>query len=123
VQLTPRGDARLWVETAGLDEVVVRGSADVRFDYFVNGVRRGFAQFEPIQANRAFVPTVRDQPFGAELPEEARRLLVENGTLEADYTPNEATARRNGWPLREPKGSLADRPAGARLLPVTSSDR
>lgn len=32
---------------------------DVEFDYFVNGVRRGFADLELIRENYAYVPDVR----------------------------------------------------------------
>ena len=40
-------------------------------------------------------------PYGSWMPDDLRRLLVENGTLNADYRPNEATAARLGWTLRE----------------------
>jgi len=51
VQVTPMGPrAGLWVESFGLDHVVVRGDRDVRFSYMVNGVRRGYANYQPIRA-------------------------------------------------------------------------
>jgi hypothetical protein len=50
VQVTALGDARVWVEHKGLDRIVVRGSADVEFDYFVNGVRAGYAGFQSMRA-------------------------------------------------------------------------
>ncbi|MEW6741798.1 MAG: hypothetical protein AB1486_03480 [Planctomycetota bacterium] len=56
VQVTPLGPGRVWVEKKGLDQVIVRGDADVEFDYLVNGVRRGFAGFEPIAEKQAYVP-------------------------------------------------------------------
>ena len=97
-----------------LDTVEVRGDADVSFDYFVNGVRLGFGQHVAVRENRSFVPVLRDVPFGAELAPQVRRLLVENGVLNADFTPNEGTAARMGWSLRgrvelrcEPPGSNA----------------
>jgi hypothetical protein len=41
-------------------------------------------------------------PFGLQYPPELRDVLVANGTLNADGTPNEATAARLGWQLKEP---------------------
>ncbi len=99
VQVTPRGPAMLWVEQESLDQIVVRGSSDVDFDYFVNGVRRGFADHQVEHENGAFRPQFRDEAFGAELPPAVRQLLVLNGTLNADFTPNENTAARLGWTL------------------------
>jgi len=52
-----------------------------------------------VQANRVFVPRYRDVPFGAELRPLVREMLVENGVLNPDYTPNETTAARMGWAL------------------------
>jgi hypothetical protein len=66
----------------------------------VNGVRRGFTEYEPYAKNNdAFRPTVRGVPFGTQYPKELRDILVANGILQADYTPNEATAARLGWNL------------------------
>jgi hypothetical protein len=53
VQLTPRGPGALWVESSSLDWIVVRGDADIAFDYLVNGVRRGYADFEVMRARPA----------------------------------------------------------------------
>jgi len=100
VQVTPRGPGSLWVERAGLEEIVVRGSRDVEFDYFVNGVRRGFGGFEPVRANVTYVPETLGVPYGAQYPEGLRAILVENGILNADHTPSAATAARLGWKLR-----------------------
>ncbi len=102
VQVTKRGRGDVWVESADLERVVVRGDADLDLDYFVNGVRRGYAGFETIRDNRNFVPRVQGEPFGAELAAEVRALLIANGTLRADFTPNEATADRLGWTLIDP---------------------
>ncbi len=103
VQVTPLGRALpLAVESKGLERIVVIGAEDVEFDYFVNGVRRGFADLECIGENQAFVPEERDVPYGTQYPEALRRILVENGILNADFTPNEATAARLGWTLADP---------------------
>ncbi len=102
-QLTPIGDlAVLCVESVDLDRVVVRGTADVDFSYFVNGVRRGYSGLSPIRENQGWIPEVRGVPFATQYPAALRRILVENGTLHEDFTPNEETAKRLGWTLREP---------------------
>ncbi len=50
VQLTAGGPgADLWVAERGLERIVVKGAKDVEFDYFVNGVRSGYADFETIR--------------------------------------------------------------------------
>ena len=103
VQLTAVGAlALLAVESRSLDAVVVRSDRDVEFDYLVQGVRRGFADFETIGPNRSFVPSYRDIPFGTQFPAGLQRVLIENGILNEDLTPNAETAARLGWELREP---------------------
>ncbi|HET6201915.1 MAG TPA: hypothetical protein VFI25_03835 [Planctomycetota bacterium] len=119
VQLTPVGaPAILWVERKDLGWIVVRGNADGEFDYFVNGVRRGFAGHQAIHENKGFVPEFRGVPYGTQYPEALRRILVENGTLNPDFTPNEETARRLGRTLQDPEGETwgpeGDRGAGRR---------
>ena len=101
VQITERGPHFLWVESSDLNHIVVRGAADIEFDYFVNGVRRGYRDFQTVRQSEMYVPTVRGETFGKDLPAPVRELLVENGTLNADFTPNEATAHRMGWDLRD----------------------
>lgn len=119
VQTTPIGArADLWVERKGLNEIVVLSDVDVDFDYFVNGVRRGFEQHQVVQRNRSFVPRFRGEPFGMQYPTEIRQILVESGILNADFTPNEQTAQRLGWKLRD-KGDAEWRELSAEL-PVTA---
>ena len=108
VQVTPMGLVRMGVEEKSLNSIVVVGEADVVFDYFVNGVRKGFAKFEPIQENHEWVPEYKDRPFGTQYPEALRRILVENGTLNPDFTPNEETAARMGWELRDYELDIED---------------
>jgi hypothetical protein len=115
VQVTAKGPAMLWVEEESLDQIIVRGSADVAFDYFVNGVRRGFADHQVEHENGAFRPQYRDEPFGAELPLAVRQILVDNGILNADFTPNENTAARLGW-------TLVDRPKSGPVPPLPMGD-
>jgi len=104
--------ANLWVESLDLERIVIRGDVDVEFSYFVNGVRRGFADHQSIVDNECWVPGERDVPYGTQYPQAVRDLLIENGTLNADYTPNETTAARLGWELseqREPRRARLDR--------------
>ena len=94
--------ARLWVASKGLDAIVVHADMDTDFDYFVNGVRLGFEEHEPIQANLSYVPKYRSVEFGTQYPAALREILVQNGTLNPDFTPNELTAAENGWVLSDP---------------------
>ena len=109
VQITPKGPSVLYVAEESRDRIVIRGTNDVPFHYFVNGVRRGFTKYEPYTTNHGFRPEVRGIPYGTQYPEELRRILVENGILNADFTPNEATAKRLGWKLMNPEDVPIDR--------------
>jgi hypothetical protein len=102
VQLTARGRADLWVESVDLNQVVVRGDTDVAFDYLVNGVRRGFMDMQVIVENTQFRPQYRGVPAFPEMPLAWRMILVENGILNPDFTPNEATYAKHGWTLIDP---------------------
>jgi hypothetical protein len=103
VQVTPVDQpSRLHVPIQTRDRIVVRGDGDCTFSYFVNGVRRGFARYEPYLPNSAFRPGVKGVPFGTQYPEALREILVKNGVLNPDYTPNEATAAQLGWKLKDP---------------------
>jgi hypothetical protein len=123
VQLTPVGaPALLCVLEQSRERIVVGSTSDVRFHYHVHGVRRGFVEYEPYLPNSAFQPEQRGVPFGGQWPKALRDILVKNGVLNADYTPNEATAARLGWKLLDademPKNGVAqarrgNMPAGA----------
>ena len=65
VQLTPRGPAVMWVESVDLQSIVVRSTSDVSFDYFVNGVRRGFADLEIVIERPQGQPDAPVLPAGA----------------------------------------------------------
>jgi hypothetical protein len=63
-------------------------------------------------------------PFGGQWPKELRDVLVRNGILNPDYTPNEATAARLGWTLLEagemPRDGIAPvRAEPARVIAAT----
>lgn len=100
VQATPIGAlAMVAAVEVSRDRIVVEGSKDVEFAYFVNGVRRGFERHRAYVPNTDFVPRVKGVPYGTQYPRALRDILVANGTLNADYTVNVETARRLGWRL------------------------
>ena len=102
VQLTPVGGAaNLYCRTRSLDGIEVGGAPDVVFDYQVIGVRRASRDFQPVVANRSFIP---DAPGEMDMarwlkPENVQRL-VSNGTLKADGSVNMETVHRLHWDQR-----------------------
>lgn len=120
VQTTGVGaPAAIWVESYDLDEIVVRASVDIELHYVVNSVRRGFTQPRIVAENSAYVPEVRGREAFTELPDDLRRILVANGILNADFTPNEATAAQMGWTLLSPEEADAQRASGPEPTPVS----
>ena len=102
VHLTPvRSFASLTVWETSRDHIVVAGTEDCEFNYWVHGVRRGFTNYEATIPNKVYRPQFRGVPFGAQYPNDLRQILVENGTLNPDFTPNENTASRLEWELRD----------------------
>lgn len=102
VHLTPvRSFSRLAAWEVRADGIEVRGTEDCEFTYWVVGLRRGFETHEPFADNHAFRPKTAGVPFGSEYPKPYRDLLVENGTLNPDYTPNLQTAAKAAWQLRD----------------------
>jgi hypothetical protein len=98
VQLTPIGGlATLAVVSEDLNRIVVESSKDVRFHYQVNGVRHGFAGFDPVSTSSVFAPGAADEKMPASLTDAEKRSLVSNGTYNADGTVNLETARAQGW--------------------------
>ena len=98
---TPVGDfASIAVVSQDLDRIVVKGSADVKFHYIVNGVRKAFRDHQPIVANRDFVPFGPTDRHFTIYAAELQRRLVATGIYNADGTPNVETARRLGWQNR-----------------------
>ncbi len=97
VQVTPIGaPIPVAVVAASLDTIELSADRDVEFYYFVNGVRKAFKDYEPIQENRFFGRRSSERMIGALSPEQKRRLIA-NGTYNADGTVNLETARRLGW--------------------------
>ncbi len=80
------------VESKDLDRIVVRSNVDVEFDYFVNGIRRGYETYQVFRENTSYTPMPEDlgKPFGTQYPDSYRQIMVENGLLNPDFTPNQA---------------------------------
>jgi hypothetical protein len=110
VQLTPMGaSSSMYIESKDLNQIVVKASRDVTFDYFVHGVRRAFKDVQPVRIGYEFVPRSPSDRLQPYLTEEARRRLIANGTFNADGTVNMETAERLGWAK-----TWADREAASR---------
>ncbi len=98
VQLTPVGPlTTMSVESEDLNRIVVLSSQDVTFHYLVQGIRRGYKEFQPLAKGDEFMPLSADARMPAYLTQEARRRLIANGTYNADGTVNMQTAERVGW--------------------------
>ncbi|HWZ84797.1 MAG TPA: hypothetical protein VN032_01265 [Thermoanaerobaculia bacterium] len=101
VVATPVGaPAMIVCMSRSLDKIVFQGSADVEFDYMVNGIRAGYENREVILPNRTFVPRRASDRSLAALPPETVRRLKASKILNDDGTVNEETARRMGWDKR-----------------------
>jgi hypothetical protein len=98
IQVTPIGEmASVAVVRINLNEIVVKASRNVEFFYTVNGVRKGYEGFSPMEDASLFVPRSADYRMPAGLSPEAQRKLVANGTYNPDGTVNLDTAKRLGW--------------------------
>ncbi len=73
--------------------------------------------------DHAYVPEVLGVLYGTRYREAHRQILVENGILNPDFTPNEATAAMMGWTLRDPEPEdLMAETAFARAQPAEESE-
>ena len=116
VQVTPIGGmASVGVLRMDLDEIVVESSRNLEFSYLVQGVRASFPDEHPIVGGQDFVPRSPDAVMPGWLSPRQRRLLVQNGTYNADGTVNMETARRLGWDRRW--AGREPGPIGTRLAP------
>jgi len=98
VQLTPVGaPARMYVVSEDLDEIVVSADRDVKFHYMINGVRKAFKDFQPIEDGTDFMPHSSSEKMPGYLTAEAKQRLIANGTYNPDGTVNMETAQRLGW--------------------------
>jgi hypothetical protein len=106
------GSASLWVVRQGLDRIVIQGSNDVAFHYMVNGIRKAFADYQPISENKDFVPRWPTDTLSIKaLPAESVRRLIANGILNADGSINLETAHRLGWDKRPGWNEITKTPA------------
>lgn len=99
VQITPiRELAQFAVVEASLDGIVVKSNRDVEFFYTVNGVRKAYREFEPIQqAGSEFIPEHEADRLPTGLAPELKARLIANGTYNEDGSVNMSTAERMGW--------------------------
>jgi hypothetical protein len=98
VQITPIGGlATVGVVRADLHEIVVQASRNLEFSYLVHGVRSTFKDVNPVRALGDFMPRSADAKLPLWLSPAQKRVLIENGTYNADGTVNTETARRLGW--------------------------
>ncbi len=98
VQVTPVGPlTTVSVQSADLGHVVVLASQDVDFYYLVNGVRKGYAGYDPLQPNRIYVPHSASDTLPVWLTDTQKQTLIANGTYHADGTVNLTTAHNLGW--------------------------
>jgi len=98
---TPVGSPAIIVcMSKSLDKIVFQGSADVDFDYMVNGIRKGYETYKDLRNNFLFVPRRSSDAWLAKLPPEAVRRLKANKILNDDGTVNAETAHRLGWDQR-----------------------
>jgi hypothetical protein len=107
--VTPIGHAiPLAVDEEGPVGIVVRGNGNARFHYVVWAERAEIVGYEPVVANTAFTPEALERGGGPEkLPGPTRALLVRNGTVNADGSYNQETARAHGWSIPDPSVRLA----------------
>lgn len=103
VQITPIGQvAGYAVISIGMERIEVQGTRDVEFFYHVNGVRKAFKDFQPVQVfpeEKYFVPHHPGQRIEEVISsnEELRKRLISNGTFNPDGSVNIDTAERIGW--------------------------
>jgi hypothetical protein len=128
IQVTPIGDmANVAVVSLDLERgIVLKASRSVEFFYTVHGVRRGYADFAPVQENIHFIPVSPDEKM-LPWPKHTKAVLIQNGVYHENGMPNLETARRMGWDkiwkaeeARVLADQAADREARERGLPEGS---
>jgi hypothetical protein len=124
VQVTPIGQATaVGVVQIGLDRIVVKSNLDVEFSYLVQGVRKAYKDWQPVQNvtagdNAYFVPLSASQRLESFWVPEIRQRLISNGTYNTDGTVNMQTAEKMGWAQRwrdaEAEAKAAQQAAAAK---------
>jgi hypothetical protein len=98
--VTPVGAmATVAVMAEDADGVVVQASRNVKINYVVYALRDGQENYQAIEPNRYFQPMF-EGPYTYSHNEHVLKLMRQNGTLNADGTPNMETVRRLGWTLK-----------------------
>ncbi len=99
IQVTPVGGiANVGVESIDLNHIVVLGSRDLDFFYTVNGIRLGYKDFQPIQAqDREFLPQGPNATMPTSLNAVQKARLIATGVYNADGSVNLTTAHKMGW--------------------------
>jgi hypothetical protein len=120
VQVTPIGrSVSVSVVSYDLSAIVVEADKDTEFFYMVNGVRKGFTDFQPIQKNEEFKPTSAQDTMPTALSAMQKRVLVQTGIYKEDGTVNMDNAERLGWAQewreRDEKLKTASDMAAAKL--------
>jgi hypothetical protein len=96
VQVTPIGEpAMIWCVKKALDRIELRGSADVEFDFMVNGVRKMSKDHKAIVENTVFIPYSANDDSLTKInkPEVIRRLKA-TGILKEDGSINLETVQK-----------------------------
>jgi hypothetical protein len=127
VQITPIGRAAsvgvVWI---GLDRIEVESTRDVEFSYLVQGVRKAYKDWQPVQdatatENPYFVPPSASHKLEGFWPQEIRQRLISNGTYNPDGTVNMRTAERMGWAQRWRDEEKARAEAASRTVPAPAA--
>jgi len=107
INITPLGHVNsvgtTSVVSATLDEIVAESTRDSEFSYVVFGVRKGYADFNPVAKGAEFAPRNSGEKMPAYLNAVQKQRLIENGTYNQDGTVNMATALRLGWDKMWPR--------------------
>jgi hypothetical protein len=103
----------MYIESQDLNSIVINSSRDISVHYLVQGVRRAFRDFQPVNTGFEFMPASPDARMPASLTQEAKRRLVSNGTYNADGSVNIETAEKAGWAKTWADRAEADRQAAA----------
>jgi len=129
VQVTAIGAmATVAVLRIDLDKIVIQASRSVDFFYMVNGVRKTQKNFQPIHDAKIFAPQSPESRIPDWLTSEQKRMLIANGTYNADGSVNMETAKRlgwtNAWEARDPEAKAeAERVSTSGKSPTPNQSR
>jgi hypothetical protein len=126
VQVTPIGrSVSLSVVSYDLNAIVVEGTRDAEFFYLVQGVRKSFKDFQPVQENVDYKPMAATDQMPTALATEQKRTLIRAGVYNEDGTVNMDTAERLGWARewreRDEKLKASAEATSAKLVAKTAN--